>query len=86
MPHDGVIRSFTLLQEAPSGFEGQEPLLIAMVSLTNGVRVLGQVVDAPDGIQLGDRVRVVFRRMRVDGDAGQIHYGFKFAPIHEPRH
>jgi hypothetical protein len=83
MPHDGVVRSFTLLHEAPTGFEGQEPLLIALVRLSNGVQVLGQIVDAPDGVRIGEPVRVVFRRIRVEGEAGQIHYGFKFAPVRE---
>jgi len=84
MPRTGRILTYTILYEPMAGFRDQVPLTYAIVELDNGVRVLGQVVDNLDGsISVGDRVRVVFRRVRVNGEDGQIYYGYKFTRIVE---
>jgi uncharacterized OB-fold protein len=79
MPREGRILTHTQLHEPLPGFEGQVPLNLAVVQLKNGVRVLGQIVDTPqDKVETGAKTRVVTRRVRVDGDSGQILYGYKF--------
>ena len=40
-----------------------------------------QLVDVDlSKIEIGMRVRAVLRKLDEDGDAGVIHYGFKFVP------
>lgn len=79
MPKEGKIVTFTRLYETLPGFETQAPLNLAIVELKNGVKVLGQVVDTPEELlKIGAHVRAVFRRVRVDGESGQILYGYKF--------
>jgi uncharacterized OB-fold protein len=79
MPKEGKILTFTKLYETLPGFESQTPLCLAIVQLKNGVRVLGQIVDSPeDTVRIGSEVKAVFRRIKADGDSGQILYGYKF--------
>jgi uncharacterized protein len=79
MPTKGKILTYTQLHEPLPGFEAQAPLYLAVVRLDNGARVLTQIVDSPDEtIKTGAEVYATVRRARVDGDSGQIIYGYKF--------
>ena len=79
MPKTGKIMTYTQLHEPLPGFEAQAPFFLAVVELDNGARVLTQVVDSPDeSVKTGAKVVATTRRVRVDGDSGQITYGFKF--------
>ncbi len=79
MPREGRILTHTQLYEPLPGFEGQVPLNLAVIQLKNGVRVLGQIVDTPqEKVETGAKARAVTRRVKVDGDSGQILYGYKF--------
>ena len=79
MPRKGEIVTYTRLHKPLPGFEAQTPLCIALVKLDNGARVLSQVVDSPEEIvKTGARVKATVRRAKVDGDSGQIIYGYKF--------
>jgi len=79
MPKTGKIVTYTVLHEPLPGFEAQAPLYLAVVKLENGARVLTQIVDSPEEIvKTGASVRATVRRAIVDGDSGQIVYGYKF--------
>ena len=79
MPKSGKIMTYTLLHEPLPGFEAQAPLYIAVVKLDNGARILTQIVDSPDeSVKTGAKVRATVRRAMVDGESGQIIYGYKF--------
>ncbi len=82
MPRTGKIMTYTHLHEPLPGFEAQAPLYLAVVKLDNGAKVLTQIVDSPDeAVKTGARVRATIRRALVDGDSGQIVYGFKFVVV-----
>jgi hypothetical protein len=82
MPKEGKIMTYTQLHEPLPGFETQAPFYLAVVRLDNGARVLSQLVDSPDeSVRTGARVRATVRRAKVDGDSGQILYGYKFIVI-----
>ena len=82
MPKSGKIMTYTVLHEPLPGFEAQTPLHLAVVELENGARVLSQVVDSPEGsIKTGAKVRAIVRRALVDGESGQIIYGYKFTVV-----
>ncbi len=79
MPRTGKIVTYTHLHEPLPGFEAQAPFYLAVVKLDNGARVLTQIVDSPDdSIRTGAKVVATVRRARVDGESGQITYGYKF--------
>lgn len=69
---DGTVESFTVIRVAPRKFAGDAPYAIVAVRLTEGVSLLGRVVDIPvDKIAVGMQVR--FRPL---GDDGKTAIGF----------
>lgn len=83
MPTEGKVYSYTKVHTGPAGFEHETPYFLALIELTNGVNVLSQIVDATDEeMTIGLPVRMVFRKIRQDGEEGAIAYGYKFTPDH----
>lgn len=81
MPRNGTLLSYTMQRESLAGFEDQEPMIFGLVKLDNGVTIISQLVDLPyESLKEGLKVKAVFRRVRTDGDSGQIFYGYKFGP------
>ncbi len=79
MPREGKVVTFTVVRVPPTGFVDQSPLPIAIVELSNGVRLMVQIADIadPDEVTIGMPVRLEFRRINSDGEAGPIFYGHK---------
>jgi scaffold protein (connect acetoacetyl-CoA thiolase and HMG-CoA synthase) len=81
MPRNGTLLSYTMQKESLPGFEEQEPMVFGLVRLENGVKIIAQLVDFTyESLKRGTKLRAVFRRIRSNGDSGQIFYGYKFAP------
>ncbi|MGA9840522.1 MAG: Zn-ribbon domain-containing OB-fold protein [Thermoplasmata archaeon] len=81
---DGEVFSFTVVHEAAEGFEMQVPYVLALVRTVEGPILTGQVVDLePPDVRIGMKVRATFRKLREEGKAGVIHYGYKFTPVEE---
>lgn len=77
----GEIYSYSTVYDAPAGFEFQAPYLIAMVKLDEGPLVTAQLADIDvDEVEIGQKVEMVTRKLRSDGDEGVIVYGYKFRP------
>ena len=79
LPRTGKVVTCTVVRVPPAGFTEQTPLPIALVELTEGVRVMVQVGDLadPSELEIGMPVRLEFRRISWDGEAGVIYYGHK---------
>jgi len=79
LPRDGKVVTFTIVRVPPAGFTEQTPLPIALVELMEGVRVMVQIGDLADpaDLEIGMQVRLEFRRISWDGEAGVIFYGHK---------
>lgn len=81
---NGTVYSYTLLQEPPLGYEAQAPYYLALIELDEGGLVTAQLTDIADGenaVRIGDRVEMVTRKLRTDGQQGMIVYGYKFRPV-----
>lgn len=78
---EGVVYSYTVVQEAPEGFEEQAPYILALVKLDEGAIVTAQLTDIDAGIAIGDRVEMVTRKLSTEGKQGTIVYGYKFRPM-----
>ena len=75
----GEIVSFTIVHDTPPSFVRQRPYALALIKLDEGPVLTGQIVDAEnDSIEMGKRVRSVFRKIGEDGKSGIIQYGYKF--------
>jgi len=78
---DGEVFSFTIVHDAAEGFDMQVPYVMALVTTVEGPILTGQVVDVtPEEVHIGLKVRATFRKLREEGKAGVIHYGYKFSP------
>jgi scaffold protein (connect acetoacetyl-CoA thiolase and HMG-CoA synthase) len=81
----GEVISYTIVHDAAEGFELQVPYVVALVKTDEGPVLTGQIVDIdPVDVTIGLRVRATFRKLREEGKAGVIHYGYKFAPATDP--
>jgi uncharacterized OB-fold protein len=82
LAQDGVIETFTIIRIAPSGFGDEAPYAVGIIKLDDGVRVTAQIVDCePESLNIGDRVRLEFRKIQQDGESGILCYGYKFVPV-----
>lgn len=77
----GEIYSFTLVQDPPEGFLAQAPYHLALVRLESGELITAQLTDVENGIEIGQRVEMVTRKLTTDGARGIIIYGYKFRPL-----
>ena len=79
LPREGKVVTFTIVRVPPAGFTEQTPLPIAIVELMDGVRIMVQIGDLenPSDLEIGMPVRLEFRRISWDGEAGLIFYGHK---------
>lgn len=82
---EGEVVTFTIVHDAAEGFEMQVPYILAIVKTPEGPQLTGQVVDVdPSEARIGLKVRATFRKLREEGKAGVIHYGYKFMPVESP--
>ena len=77
----GEIYSYTVVQEAPAGFEDQAPYVLALVKLDEGPLLTAQISDLDGPPAIGDRVEMVTRKLTTEGPRGMIVYGYKFRKI-----
>lgn len=77
----GRVFTYSVIHEAPSCNNLLKPYAVVMVETDDGVMIEGQLVDVDLGkIEIGMPVRAVLRKLDADGEAGVIHYGYKFVP------
>lgn len=80
----GEVYSFTIVTDAPQGFDEQAPYLLALIRLDEGPMLTAQLTDVDlDAVAIGMRVEMVTRKLRSEGSQGMIVYGYKFRPLHQ---
>ncbi len=81
LPSEGKVDTFTIIRVAPTPFVDEAPYAVAVVALSDGTRITSQVVDCdPEQIEIGMAVRIEFRKILAEGEAGVICYGYKCVP------
>lgn len=77
----GTVYSYTVVYQAPEGFEDYVPYVVALIDLEEGVRITAQLTDVdPDDVSIGMPVEMVVRKLSEEGERGVILYGYKFRP------
>jgi uncharacterized OB-fold protein len=75
----GEVYSYSTIYQAPKGFEEFAPYTVALVKLEEGPLITAQLTDVDAGeVQIGMPVEMVTRKIREEGEEGQIIYGYKF--------
>lgn len=76
--NEGKILTFTVVRVGSDKFSKETPFAVGIVELNDGVKVTAQIADVdPDELKIGQRVKLVFRRIQEDGKAGILCYGYK---------
>lgn len=77
----GKILSYTIIRVPPHQFVDQAPYAVGIVELDDGVKLTGQIVDCDfEDLKIGKRVKIEFRKIFEEGEAGVLCYGYKFVP------
>lgn len=79
----GEVYSYTVMHDAPAGYELTTPYTVALVKLEEGPVVTAQLTDLGEqAVEIGMPVEMVTRRIRSDDDdeRGMLVYGYKFRP------
>jgi uncharacterized protein len=79
----GEVYSYTVMRDAPAGYEENAPYTVALVKLQEGPMVTAQLTDLGEQpVQIGMPVEMVTRKIREDvEDRGILVYGYKFRPV-----
>ena len=78
----GKLLTYTIIRVPPSQFTDQSPYAMGVVELDRGVKILSQIVDCElDKLEIGQRMRIEFRKIYSEGEAGIICYGYKCVPV-----
>jgi len=81
LAESGKIITFTIIRVPPQQFVDQAPYAVGIVELDDGVKLTGQIVDCNfEEMKIGKRVKIEFRKIFDEGEAGIICYGYKFVP------
>jgi uncharacterized OB-fold protein len=77
----GKVKTFTVIRVGPSDFCDEVPYPIGIVELDDGVMIQCQIADcAAEDLKIGMPVKIEFRKVKQEGEAGIICYGFKAVP------
>ena len=75
---EGKILTFTIIRVGPDKFSKETPYVVAIIELNDGVRLTAQVADCDvDKVAIGDKVKLVFRKIQDEGKSGLHCYGYK---------
>ena len=79
----GEVYSYTVMRDAPAGYEENAPYTVALVKLQEGPVVTAQLTDLGEQpVQIGMPVEMVTRKIREDvEERGMLVYGYKFRPV-----
>ncbi|MHC4932112.1 MAG: Zn-ribbon domain-containing OB-fold protein [Planctomycetota bacterium] len=81
LPNEGKVETYTVIHTAPSAYTDEAPYAVALVELSDGTKITSQLVDCqPDQLEIGMKVRIEFRRVLAEGEAGVLAYGYKVVP------
>lgn len=75
---EGKILTFTIICVGPDKFSKETPYVVAIIELNDGVRLTSQVTDCDvDKVEIGNKVKLVFRKIQDEGKSGLHCYGYK---------
>lgn len=77
----GEVLSFTTIRVPPDTFKDKAPYIVGVIQLDEGPKVEGHIIEAEKKVEIGTKVKAVFRKMYVDGEEGLIYYHYKFEPV-----
>ncbi len=78
----GKVVTHTIIRTPSDEFAGQAPFAVGIIEMDDGPRLTAQIVEVDfEELRIGLPVRMEFRRLFSEGEAGVIHYGYKAVPV-----
>ena len=78
LSREGKILTFTIIRVGPDKFSKQTPYVVAIIELNGGVRLTTQITDCDvNKVEIGSKVKLVFRKIQDEGKSGLHCYGYK---------
>jgi len=78
----GKVLTHTIIRTPSDEFSGEAPFAVGVIELDGGGRLTTQIADVSfDELKVGMPVKLEFRRLYCEGEAGAIHYGHKAVPL-----
>ena len=75
---EGKILTYTIIRVASDKFIGKTPFAVGIVELDEGVKITTQIADVNlDDLKIGQKVKLVFRKIQDEGKSGLHCYGYK---------
>jgi len=75
----GKIITYTIIRVPPHQYVDQAPFAVGIAEQDDGTRLTAQIVDCNfEDLKIGMRVKIEFRKIYEEGEAGIIAYGYKF--------
>jgi hypothetical protein len=75
---EGKLVTFTIIRVASDKFFGTTPFAVGIVELNDNVKVTTQIADVNfDTLKIGQKVKLVFRKIQDEGKSGLHCYGYK---------
>jgi uncharacterized OB-fold protein len=82
MKRTGKVVTHTVIHTPSDEFSGEAPFAVGIIEMDDGARLTMQIADVSfDELKIGMPVKLEFRRLYTEGDAGLIHYGHKAVPV-----
>ncbi len=82
MKPTGSVVTHTIIRTPADAFSGSGPFAVGVVEMDDGPRITTQIVDVSfEELEIGMPVKLEFRRICSDGEAGAIQYGHKAVPV-----
>lgn len=76
---EGKIITYTVIRVGPDKFSKETPYAIGIIELNDKLRLTAQIAGVVDfdKLKIGQKVKLVFRKIQDDGKAGIHMYGYK---------
>jgi uncharacterized OB-fold protein len=75
---EGKLLTYTIIRVASDKFFGKTPFAVGIVELQDGVKLTTQIADVDfDKLKIGQKVKLVFRKLQDEGKSGLHCYGYK---------
>ncbi len=80
--NEGTLLTYTVVRVGSDKFSKETPFPVGIIELNDGVRITAQIADAdPEDLKIGQKVKLVFRRIQEDGKSGILCYGYKAVTV-----
>ena len=75
---EGKILTYTIIRVGSEKFSKETPYAVGIIELNDGVKITAQIADAEvDELKIGQKVKLVLRKIQEDGKSGILCYGYK---------